>query len=59
MTFQAWKTVLLNSMTFQEEWSPRYIPLQCSLHCHSNQYIFNNNIYMVFESKPLVGKPSK
>jgi len=22
MTFQAWKMVLLNSMTFQEEWSP-------------------------------------
>ena len=22
MTFQAWKIVLLNSMTFQEEWSP-------------------------------------
>ena len=24
MTFQAWKMVLLNSMTFQEEWSPCY-----------------------------------
>jgi len=22
MTFQAWKMVLLNNMTFQEEWSP-------------------------------------
>jgi len=22
MTFQAWKMVLLNSMTFQEEWTP-------------------------------------
>ena len=40
MTFQAWKMVLLNSMTFQEEWSPWWQEcsiMKCIFLCGSGQ----------------------
>jgi len=53
MTFQAWKMVLLNSMTFQEEWSP------CLTNCdtinfHAYKLQTTNSLHGVFEVRKIV-----
>ena len=52
MTFQAWKMVLLNSMTFQEEWSP------CKTHTDTNECEAVNTAVSVFDFLPYDGPVS-